>query len=176
MFSLTRRATGAIAAATAALTLAACSGGSSPAPNTPAAEGPDVFVKTPTTLAGPDDAVLLPTGATDADYEGELAIVIGRRALEDALAHVGGYTILNDVSDRAWQRRQSQWALGKCSDGSHRSARGSPRPTPPPTRGRARRGRPRRCRHGVAVDVAGDALAGSGAAFGDAAQIWDALR
>ena len=117
-------------------------------------------MKTPTTLAGPDDAVLLPTGATDADYEGELAIVIGRRALEDALAHVGGYTILNDVSDRAWQRRQSQWALGKCSDGSHRSARGSPRPTPPPTRGRARRGRPRRCRHGVAVDVAGAALAG----------------
>jgi 2-keto-4-pentenoate hydratase/2-oxohepta-3-ene-1,7-dioic acid hydratase in catechol pathway len=48
-------------------------------------------------------------------------VVIGRRAqrvsLEDALDHVGGYTILNDVSDRAWQRRQSQWALGKCSDG-----------------------------------------------------------
>ena len=47
--------------------------------------------------------------------------MIGRRAhgvaLEDALDHVGGYTILNDVSDRAWQRRQSQWALGKCSDG-----------------------------------------------------------
>ncbi|MBN9178174.1 MAG: fumarylacetoacetate hydrolase family protein [Microbacterium sp.] len=82
---------------------------------------PDVFVKTPNTLAGPDDAVVLPTGAVDADYEGELAIVIGRRAhevsLADALGHVGGYTILDDVSDRAWQRRQSQWALGKCSDG-----------------------------------------------------------
>ena len=38
-------------------------------------------------------------------------------SLEDALDHVGGYTILNDVSDRAWQRRQSQWALGKCFDG-----------------------------------------------------------
>lgn len=48
-------------------------------------------------------------------------MVIGRRAqrvsLEDALDHVGGCTILNDVSDRAWQRRQSQWTLGKCSDG-----------------------------------------------------------
>lgn len=84
-------------------------------------EWPDVFVKTPNTLAGPREAVVIPPGATDVDYEGEVAVVIGRRAqrvpLEDALDHVGGYTILNDVSDRAWQRRQSQWALGKCSDG-----------------------------------------------------------
>lgn len=84
-------------------------------------EYPDVFVKTPNTLAGPNDAVMIPPGAVDVDYEGEVAVVIGRRAqrvsIEDALDHVGGYTILNDVSDRAWQRRQSQWALGKCSDG-----------------------------------------------------------
>ena len=84
-------------------------------------EFPDVFVKTANTLAGPNDAVVIPTGSHEADYEGELAIVIGRRAcevpLESALDHVGGYTILDDVSDRAWQRRQSQWALGKCSDG-----------------------------------------------------------
>lgn len=84
-------------------------------------EYPDVFVKTPNTVAGPNDAVVIPPGAVDVDYEGEVAVVIGRRAqrvaLEDALDHVGGYTILNDVSDRAWQRRQSQWALGKCSDG-----------------------------------------------------------
>lgn len=82
---------------------------------------PDVFVKTPNTLAGPSEPVVIPPGSVDADYEGELAIVVGRRAqrvaLDDALDHVGGYTILNDVSDRAWQRRQSQWALGKCSDG-----------------------------------------------------------
>lgn len=93
--------------------------GVDPTANDP--EYPDVFVKTPNTLAGPHDAVLLPPGAVDADYEGELAIVIGRRAwrvsIEDAPDYVGGYTILNDVSDRAWQRRQSQWALGKCSDG-----------------------------------------------------------
>jgi 2-keto-4-pentenoate hydratase/2-oxohepta-3-ene-1,7-dioic acid hydratase in catechol pathway len=90
-------------------------------PRTNDPEWPDVFVKTPNTLAGPGDAVVIPAGATDVDYEGELAVVVGRRAhevsIEDALDHVGGYTILNDVSDRAWQRRQSQWALGKCSDG-----------------------------------------------------------
>ncbi|SEI11305.1 MULTISPECIES: fumarylacetoacetate hydrolase family protein [unclassified Leifsonia] len=93
--------------------------GADPAANDP--EWPDVFVKTPNTLAGPGAPVVIPPGATDVDYEGEVAIVIGRRAqrvpIEDALSHVGGYTILNDVSDRAWQRRQSQWALGKCSDG-----------------------------------------------------------
>ncbi|MGO4533622.1 fumarylacetoacetate hydrolase family protein [Leifsonia sp. 2MCAF36] len=93
--------------------------GVDPTANDP--EWPDVFVKTSNTLAGPDDAVAIPPGATDVDYEGEVAIVIGRRAqrvsIDDALSHVGGYTILNDVSDRAWQRRQSQWALGKCSDG-----------------------------------------------------------
>jgi 2-keto-4-pentenoate hydratase/2-oxohepta-3-ene-1,7-dioic acid hydratase in catechol pathway len=84
-------------------------------------EFPDVFVKTPNTIGGPDDAVAIPDAALDVDYEGELALVIARRAkqvpLEQALDHVGGYTILNDVSDRAWQRRQSQWALGKCFDG-----------------------------------------------------------
>ena len=93
--------------------------GVDPTANDP--EYPDVFVKTPNTLAGPNDPVVIPPGATDVDYEGEVAVVIGRRAqrvsLDDALDHVGGYTILNDVSDRAWQRRQSQWALGKCSDG-----------------------------------------------------------
>ncbi|MFB7892069.1 fumarylacetoacetate hydrolase family protein [Microbacterium sp. NPDC056044] len=93
--------------------------GVDPTANDP--EYPDVFVKTPNTLAGPNDAVVIPAGATDVDYEGEVAVVIGRRthqvSMEDALDHVGGYTILNDVSDRAWQRRQSQWALGKCSDG-----------------------------------------------------------
>lgn len=93
--------------------------GVDPTANDP--EYPDVFVKTSNTLAGPNEPVVIPPGATDVDYEGEVAVVIGRRAqrvsLEDALDHVGGYTILNDVSDRAWQRRQSQWALGKCSDG-----------------------------------------------------------
>ncbi|OWP21800.1 2-keto-4-pentenoate hydratase [Microbacterium sp. AISO3] len=82
---------------------------------------PDVFVKTPNTLGGPTDPVIVPAVADDVDYEGEVAVVIGRRAKDvdeaAALAHVAGYTILNDVSDRSWQRRQSQWALGKCFDG-----------------------------------------------------------
>ncbi|GAD33926.1 2-keto-4-pentenoatehydratase/2-oxohepta-3-ene-1, 7-dioic acid hydratase [Microbacterium sp. TS-1] len=82
---------------------------------------PDVFVKTPNTLGGPTDPVIVPAVADDVDYEGEVAVVIGRRARDvdeaAALAHVAGYTILNDVSDRSWQRRQSQWAMGKCFDG-----------------------------------------------------------
>lgn len=82
---------------------------------------PDVFVKTPNTLAGPADPVVVPAVADDVDYEGEIAVVIGRRAKDvdeaTALSHVAGYTILNDVSDRSWQRRQSQWAMGKCFDG-----------------------------------------------------------
>ncbi|MFD2840136.1 fumarylacetoacetate hydrolase family protein [Populibacterium corticicola] len=93
--------------------------GQDPTANDP--EFPDVFVKTPNTYAGPHDPVRIPHGAQDVDYEGEVAVVIGRRAhqvpLDTALDYVAGYTILNDVSDRAWQRRQSQWALGKCSDG-----------------------------------------------------------
>jgi 2-keto-4-pentenoate hydratase/2-oxohepta-3-ene-1,7-dioic acid hydratase in catechol pathway len=82
---------------------------------------PDVFVKTPNTFGGPNDPVVVPAVADDVDYEGEIAVVIGRRAqgvaLDDALSYVAGYTLLNDVSDRSWQRRQSQWALGKCFDG-----------------------------------------------------------
>ncbi|MDL5351715.1 fumarylacetoacetate hydrolase family protein [Microbacterium sp. zg-YB36] len=81
---------------------------------------PDVFVKTRNTLSGPADPVVVPAVADDVDYEGEIAVVIGRRAKnvtpDAALDHVAGYTILNDVSDRTWQRRQSQWALGKCFD------------------------------------------------------------
>jgi 2-keto-4-pentenoate hydratase/2-oxohepta-3-ene-1,7-dioic acid hydratase in catechol pathway len=84
-------------------------------------EFPDVFVKTPNVLAGPNDAVPIPRAAVSVDYEGEIAIVIGARArdvsVEDAMAHVAGYTLFDDVSDRDWQGRSSQWELGKCFDG-----------------------------------------------------------
>ncbi|MGV8883614.1 MAG: fumarylacetoacetate hydrolase family protein [Rhodoglobus sp.] len=84
-------------------------------------EFPDVFIKTPNTLAGPRDVVRIPPASLDVDYEGEIALVIGKRAhevsLESALDYVAGYALFNDVSDRAWQARQSQWALGKCFDG-----------------------------------------------------------
>jgi len=93
--------------------------GEDPTTNDP--EFPDVFVKTPNTLSGPDDVVALPAVADDVDYEGEIAVVIGRRAravsVEDAMDHVAGYALFDDVSDRSWQRRQSQWAMGKCFDG-----------------------------------------------------------
>ncbi|WP_367947956.1 fumarylacetoacetate hydrolase family protein [Rathayibacter sp. VKM Ac-2858] len=82
---------------------------------------PDVFVKTPNTLGAPGDPVTLPLTATDVDYEGEIALVIGRGGrdipLEEAAAHIAGYTLVNDVSERTWQGRSSQWTLGKCSDG-----------------------------------------------------------
>jgi 2-keto-4-pentenoate hydratase/2-oxohepta-3-ene-1,7-dioic acid hydratase in catechol pathway len=82
---------------------------------------PDVFVKTPNVLGAPGDAVVIPVASSQVDYEGEIAMVIGRRAhavpLESALDHVAGYTLFNDVSDRHWQGRSSQWELGKCFDG-----------------------------------------------------------
>ncbi|MGO3885875.1 MAG: fumarylacetoacetate hydrolase family protein [Mycetocola sp.] len=87
----------------------------------PDPEYPNVFVKTPNVLRGPRDAVTLPRASDNVDYEGEIAIVIGRRAdavsVEEAAAHIGGYTLFNDVSARDWQDRSSQWELGKCFDG-----------------------------------------------------------
>ncbi|MCL1869076.1 MAG: fumarylacetoacetate hydrolase family protein [Promicromonosporaceae bacterium] len=84
-------------------------------------EYPNVFVKTPNTLAGPRDDVALPAVSQHTDYEGEIALVIGRRArnvpLAEAAGYIAGYTLLNDVSSRDWQDRSSQWELGKCFDG-----------------------------------------------------------
>jgi 2-keto-4-pentenoate hydratase/2-oxohepta-3-ene-1,7-dioic acid hydratase in catechol pathway len=85
-------------------------------------EAPVVFTKPPTSVSGPGDAIpshLDPTGSTD--YEGELAVVIGRagRGIKrgDALAHVFGYTIVNDVTARTLQHKHRQWVLGKGIDG-----------------------------------------------------------
>ncbi|MBF0817090.1 fumarylacetoacetate hydrolase family protein [Microbacterium paludicola] len=82
---------------------------------------PDVFVKTANALRGADEAVVLPLQSEDVDYEGEIALVIGTAGRDidpaDALGHVGGYTLLNDVSARDWQNRTSQWTLGKNFDG-----------------------------------------------------------
>ncbi|WEO77210.1 fumarylacetoacetate hydrolase family protein [Cryobacterium sp. SO2] len=86
-----------------------------------AAPYPNVFIKTANTIGGPNDPVVMPAAATDVDYEGEIAVVIGRTARNvaeaDAMAFVAGYTLFNDVSDRGWQNRSSQWALGKSVDG-----------------------------------------------------------
>jgi 2-keto-4-pentenoate hydratase/2-oxohepta-3-ene-1,7-dioic acid hydratase in catechol pathway len=71
-------------------------------------------------VTGPYDPIHLPTVSEQLDYEGELAVVIGRRCRHvsraDAPGVVGGYTISNDVSVRDWQRKTQQWTLGKSFD------------------------------------------------------------
>lgn len=83
---------------------------------------PIVFSKSITALAGPDDDLPLPPGSVALDYEVELGIVIGSTARRvpqaQALAHVAGYVLANDVSERDWQlHRGGQWLKGKCHDG-----------------------------------------------------------
>jgi len=83
---------------------------------------PIVFTKVPECVIGPDAEVRLPGAAISAqiDYEAELAIVIGRGGRNisrtDALQHVFGYTIVNDVTARDVQMRHAQWDLGKSFD------------------------------------------------------------
>ncbi|MBK6005260.1 fumarylacetoacetate hydrolase family protein [Ramlibacter ginsenosidimutans] len=82
---------------------------------------PIIFSKVPESVTGPSDPILFsPEVSTAIDYEAELTIVIGqggkgiRKA--DAMKHVWGYTIINDVTARDWQGRHSQWLLGKSFD------------------------------------------------------------
>jgi 2-keto-4-pentenoate hydratase/2-oxohepta-3-ene-1,7-dioic acid hydratase in catechol pathway len=82
---------------------------------------PVLFFKAPSAIAGPNDPILLPPGSEKLDWEVELAMVIGRRARhvgkEDALSHVAGFTVLNDLSERAYQlERGGQWNKGKSYD------------------------------------------------------------
>jgi len=80
---------------------------------------PIVFNKSPNTLIGPNDDVIIPRGSTKTDWEVELGIVIGKRALylkdeAAALDAIAGYTLVNDVSEREWQiERGGQWVKGK---------------------------------------------------------------
>ena len=85
-------------------------------------KAPVVFTKAPTTVIGPEAPIpahLDPTHSVD--YEGELGVVIGRGgrgiAKSDAMAHVFGYTIINDVTARTLQQEHKQWFLGKSIDG-----------------------------------------------------------
>src|ERR1700688_2141136 len=82
---------------------------------------PIVFMKANNSLCGPNDAVEKPRGSTKLDWEVELAIIIGTRATyvseADALKHVAGYSVCNDVSERAFQlERLGQWTKGKSHD------------------------------------------------------------
>ena len=80
---------------------------------------PVIFMKAPDTVVGPNDDIVIPPNSTATDYEVELAIVIGKRALylnspEDSAKHILGYTISQDVSERYWQlERSGQWVKGK---------------------------------------------------------------
>jgi 2-keto-4-pentenoate hydratase/2-oxohepta-3-ene-1,7-dioic acid hydratase in catechol pathway len=82
---------------------------------------PIIFSKVPESVIGPGDAIEVPTAVSTAiDYEAELAVIIGRggRGIRkaDALQHVWGYTIVNDVTARDWQSRHQQWHMGKSFD------------------------------------------------------------
>jgi 2-keto-4-pentenoate hydratase/2-oxohepta-3-ene-1,7-dioic acid hydratase in catechol pathway len=81
---------------------------------------PELFLKPPSAVIGPGEAIVLPPAAGRVDYEGELVAVIGRRARDlrpdDALAHVLGYTCGNDVSARDWQKGDIQWWRAKGCD------------------------------------------------------------
>jgi 2-keto-4-pentenoate hydratase/2-oxohepta-3-ene-1,7-dioic acid hydratase in catechol pathway len=80
---------------------------------------PVMFLKTPDTVVGPDDTVLVPRTSTKTDYEVELAVVLGQQARyldspEAALGCVAGYAVSHDVSERAFQtERGGQWDKGK---------------------------------------------------------------
>jgi 2-keto-4-pentenoate hydratase/2-oxohepta-3-ene-1,7-dioic acid hydratase in catechol pathway len=82
---------------------------------------PIVFTKVPESVIADGDPIILPAGVSEAlDYEAELTVIIGKggRGISraDALSHVFGYTIVNDVTARDWQGRHKQWFLGKSFD------------------------------------------------------------
>lgn len=87
-------------------------------------EIPIIFLKLPNTVVGPYDAVRIPRGSTKTDWEVELGIVIGAPTLylespDEAAAHIAGYVLANDVSEREFQLEVSggQWSKGKCAPG-----------------------------------------------------------
>ena len=82
---------------------------------------PVIFFKSTTSLVGPNDDLVIPRNATKVDWEVELAIVIGKRALyvpkESVFNHVAGYALHNDYSERSFQlERGGQWVKGKSCD------------------------------------------------------------
>jgi 2-keto-4-pentenoate hydratase/2-oxohepta-3-ene-1,7-dioic acid hydratase in catechol pathway len=87
----------------------------------PVPEVPLVFLKPPTALAGPGDAIAYPDMSRQVDYEGELAVVMGRGGRNipeaQALDHVLGYTLANDVTARDLQKQDGQWTRAKGFDG-----------------------------------------------------------
>jgi len=82
---------------------------------------PIIFSKVPECVIAPGEAIVIPAAVSTAiDYEAELAVIIGKggRGISkaDAMKHVWGYTIVNDVTSRDWQSRHQQWLMGKSFD------------------------------------------------------------
>jgi 2-keto-4-pentenoate hydratase/2-oxohepta-3-ene-1,7-dioic acid hydratase in catechol pathway len=82
---------------------------------------PIIFMKATSAICGPNDPILIPRGSEKTDWEVELGVVIGKPAKyvteAEALNHVAGYCVINDVSERAFQtERQGQWTKGKSCD------------------------------------------------------------
>jgi 2-keto-4-pentenoate hydratase/2-oxohepta-3-ene-1,7-dioic acid hydratase in catechol pathway len=82
---------------------------------------PVIFAKYTSAVCGPNDAIIIPRGSVKTDWEVELAFVIGKGgkyiAEADAMNHVAGYMVCNDISERAFQpERAGQWSKGKSSD------------------------------------------------------------
>jgi len=82
---------------------------------------PIIFMKATSAICGPNDPIIIPRGSDKTDWEVELAVIIGTRAKyvtkAEALNHVAGYAVTNDVSERAFQiERSGQWTKGKSCD------------------------------------------------------------
>src|SRR5262245_19529987 len=82
---------------------------------------PIIFMKATSSIMGPDDDILLPRGSQKSDWEVELGVVIGKPAKyvseQDALSHVAGYCVVNELSERAFQLEGTgQWVKGKSAD------------------------------------------------------------
>ncbi len=82
---------------------------------------PVMFMKATSAICGPNDDVIIPRNSTKADWEVELGFVIGKHGVyiseDDAMSHVAGYCVVNDMSERAFQiERSGQWVKGKSAD------------------------------------------------------------
>jgi 2,4-diketo-3-deoxy-L-fuconate hydrolase len=87
----------------------------------PIPEQPILFMKATSALSGPNDDVVIPKGSVKTDWEVELGVVIGETArsvsVENALSHVAGYVVVNDLSEREFQLEHGgQWVKGKSCD------------------------------------------------------------
>jgi acylpyruvate hydrolase len=88
--------------------------------NTPLPQKPIFFTKSPTSIIGPQDEIILPNSSKEIDYEVELAFIIGKKGKNisqyEAQEYIAGYTVFNDITARDLQRTHRQWFKGKSLD------------------------------------------------------------